>query len=203
MAVNIWALIGLSLHTASGQAKAGPRKMIRKIITHNPQWFFKSLSLNKTVSKEPIKHSVNQLKRMHTPTPWIRAYPLHILIPFFITHHLPHLTLMNMRHSRLQIRVTHSPSTATELFAASLIQLPSFMITETAAQPARSLFVLLAGTNGLIHMQAHTQNSRRALICIHIDMNRGVFMPSQSIQEMERNWEVVQEGHWDTSSPKL
>lgn len=104
-------------------------------------------------------------------------YPLHILIPFFITHHLPHPTLMNMRHSRLQIRVTHSPSTVTEISAASLIQLPSFMMAAQPALPAEcSHFVLLVGTNGLIHMQAHTQNSRRALICIHIDMYRDVFM---------------------------
>lgn len=73
------------------------------------------------------------------------------------------------------------------------------MIAEAAARAAPpaefSHFVLLAGTNGLIHMQAHTPNSRRALFCIHIDMYTGVFMPPQSTQGMERKWEVAEEGH--------
>lgn len=46
-----------------------------------------------------------------------------------ITHHFPH-TLMNRRLSRLQIRVTQSPRTRTEITAVSPVQVPSFVIGE-------------------------------------------------------------------------
>lgn len=47
-----------------------------------------------------------------------------------LTHHFPH-TLMNRRLSRLQIRVTQSPRTRTELTAVLPVQVPSFVIRET------------------------------------------------------------------------
>lgn len=46
-----------------------------------------------------------------------------------ITHHFPH-TLMNRHLSRLQIRVTQSPRTRTEITTVSPVQLASFVIRE-------------------------------------------------------------------------
>lgn len=83
--------VGPSMRTASVQAKAGPSKMI---ITHNPTWSL--LSLSQTISKEPVR----------------------VCNPVF-THHHAHPTLMNRRCSRLQIRVTQSPRTRTEISAAN------------------------------------------------------------------------------------
>lgn len=137
-----------------------------------------------------MKQPVNQSKSTHTPT-------LRILVPSLTTHPLPHPTLMNMRHSRLQIRVTHSPSTVTEICAALLARLPS---TKTAAQTRRwqpsSLIWFCSRAQMASYTCRHTlKSSHGGLICIHIDMSRGAFMLPQSIQGMERKWEVAQEGH--------
>lgn len=143
-----------------------------------------------------MKQPVNQSKSTHTPT-------LRLLIPSLITHPLPHPTLMNMRHSRLQIRVTHSPSTV--ISAALLARLPSFTTTKTAAptrrwQPSSPIWFCLRAQTASYTCRHTLKSSHGGLICIHIDTYRGAFMLPQSIQAMERKWEVAQEGHWDTSS---
>lgn len=144
-----------------------------------------------------MKQAVNQSKSTHTPT-------LRLLVPSLITHPLPHPTLMNMRHSRLQIRVTHSPSTVTEISAALLARLPSFTTTKTAAptrrwQPSSPIWFCLRAQMASYTCRHTLKSSHGGLICIYSHVQRRVYAPSVHSGD-ERKWEVAQEGHWDTSS---